>query len=97
MTDETLKTTPLNAAHKALGARMVPFGGWEMPVQYAGVIEEHLAVREQAGLFEYASAHKNRWLADDVESHQVGQGERFEGLKVEWLAVFVYRKHIAVD
>jgi aminomethyltransferase len=51
MTD-TLKTTPLNALHKALGARMVPFGGWEMPVQYAGVIEEHLAVREQAGLFD---------------------------------------------
>lgn len=52
MTDEALKQTPLNAAHKALGARMVPFGGWEMPVQYAGVIEEHLAVRERAGLFD---------------------------------------------
>ncbi|TLM65705.1 MAG: glycine cleavage system aminomethyltransferase GcvT [Deltaproteobacteria bacterium] len=51
MTDG-LKQTPLNAAHKALGARMVPFGGWEMPVQYAGVIEEHLAVRERAGLFD---------------------------------------------
>src|SRR5512134_1484999 len=51
MTD-TLKLTPLNAVHKALGARMVPFGGWEMPVQYAGVIEEHLAVRERAGLFD---------------------------------------------
>jgi len=52
MTDATLKQTPLNAAHKALGARMVPFGGWEMPVQYAGVIDEHLAVRERAGLFD---------------------------------------------
>lgn len=49
---ETMKQTPLNAVHKALGARMVPFGGWEMPVQYAGVIEEHLAVREHAGLFD---------------------------------------------
>jgi aminomethyltransferase len=48
----TMKQTPLNAVHKALGARMVPFGGWEMPVQYAGVIEEHLAVRERAGLFD---------------------------------------------
>src|SRR5512139_3807796 len=48
----TMKQTPLHAIHKALGARMVPFGGWEMPVQYAGVIEEHLAVREQAGLFD---------------------------------------------
>lgn len=47
-----MKLTPLNAVHKALGARMVPFGGWEMPVQYAGVIEEHLAVRERAGLFD---------------------------------------------
>ncbi|NJC88218.1 MAG: glycine cleavage system aminomethyltransferase GcvT [Desulfuromonas sp.] len=52
MTDNTMKQTPLNAVHKALGARMVPFGGWEMPVQYAGVIEEHLAVRERAGLFD---------------------------------------------
>jgi aminomethyltransferase len=52
MTDPTMKQTPLNAVHKALGARMVPFGGWEMPVQYAGVIEEHLAVRERAGLFD---------------------------------------------
>jgi len=47
-----LKTTPLNAAHKRLGARMVEFGGWDMPVQYKGVIEEHLAVRNAAGLFD---------------------------------------------
>ncbi|BCR04130.1 aminomethyltransferase [Desulfuromonas versatilis] len=47
-----LKQTPLNAAHKRLGARMVDFGGWEMPVQYRGVIEEHLAVRNAAGLFD---------------------------------------------
>jgi len=47
-----MKQTPLDAVHKALGARMVPFGGWEMPVQYAGVIEEHLAVRQRAGLFD---------------------------------------------
>ncbi len=51
MTD-ILRQTPLNAVHKALGARMVPFGGWEMPVQYAGVLEEHQAVRERAGLFD---------------------------------------------
>lgn len=47
-----MKTTPLNQVHKDLGARMVEFGGWEMPVQYAGVIEEHLAVRQAAGLFD---------------------------------------------
>ena len=47
-----MKKTPLNQLHKDLGARMVEFGGWEMPVQYSGVIEEHLAVREAAGLFD---------------------------------------------
>jgi aminomethyltransferase len=47
-----LKKTPLNAAHRALGAKMVDFGGWDMPVQYAGVIEEHVACRTAAGLFD---------------------------------------------
>jgi aminomethyltransferase len=48
-----LKKTPLNAVHRALGAKMVDFGGWDMPVQYpAGIIAEHLAVRNQVGLFD---------------------------------------------
>jgi aminomethyltransferase len=47
-----LKKTPLNSIHKALGARLVEFGGWEMPVQYQGIIDEHLAVRSKAGLFD---------------------------------------------
>jgi aminomethyltransferase len=47
-----LKRTPLYALHKELGARMVDFGGWEMPVQYAGILEEHRAVRERVGLFD---------------------------------------------
>jgi aminomethyltransferase len=47
-----LKRTPLFAIHRELGARMVEFGGWEMPVQYTGIIEEHRAVRERAGLFD---------------------------------------------
>ena len=47
-----LKRTPLFDAHRKLGAKMVPFGGWEMPVQYAGILEEHRAVREKAGLFD---------------------------------------------
>jgi len=47
-----LKKTPLNALHRQLGARMVSFGGWDMPVQYTGVIDEHLAVRRAAGLFD---------------------------------------------
>src|SRR3954447_13690693 len=47
-----LRTTPLNSVHRALGARMVDFGGWDMPVQYSGIIEEHNAVRNAAGLFD---------------------------------------------
>jgi glycine cleavage system T protein (aminomethyltransferase) len=47
-----LKRTALNAVHRAAGARMVEFGGWEMPVEYSGIIEEHLAVRTRAGLFD---------------------------------------------
>lgn len=47
-----MKRTPLNKVHRESGARMVDFGGWDMPVQYAGVIEEHLAVRNAAGLFD---------------------------------------------
>lgn len=47
-----MKTTPLNQIHRQLGARMVDFGGWDMPVQYSGVIAEHLAVRTAAGLFD---------------------------------------------
>lgn len=47
-----LKRTPLHAAHVRAGARMVPFGGWDMPVQYAGVMTEHAAVRETAGVFD---------------------------------------------
>jgi aminomethyltransferase len=48
----TLKKTPLNARHRALGARMVEFGGWDMPVEYSGIVDEHLAVRTRAGLFD---------------------------------------------
>lgn len=47
-----LKRTPLYDTHKSLGARMVEFGGWEMPVQYSGILEEHRAVRNAAGLFD---------------------------------------------
>ncbi len=50
--ETSLKQTPLNAAHRALGAKMVPFGGWDMPVQYRGILEEHRAVRSLAGLFD---------------------------------------------
>src|SRR2546423_1937931 len=49
---QTLLRTPLCEHHVELGARMVPFAGWEMPVQYEGVIPEHVAVREDAGAFD---------------------------------------------
>ncbi len=48
----SLKKTPLNARHRSLGARMVEFGGWDMPVEYSGISDEHMAVRTRAGLFD---------------------------------------------
>ena len=51
-TDAPLRRTPLYDAHRALGARLVPFAGFEMPIQYAGIVAEHRAVREHAGLFD---------------------------------------------
>lgn len=55
-----LKRTPLYDKHVAMGARMVEFGGWEMPVQYSGIIEEHNAVRNGAGLFDIS--HMGRFM-----------------------------------
>src|SRR6266498_1116344 len=56
MTDTTttgpLKRTPLRDVHVKAGAKMVPFGGWDMPVQYTGIVEEHRAVRRAVGLFD---------------------------------------------
>src|SRR4026209_1323013 len=47
-----LKKTPLHARHCRSNARMVPFGGWEMPVEYSGITAEHIAVRTRAGVFD---------------------------------------------
>ncbi len=72
------KTTPLNALHRSAGARMVDFGGWDMPVHYGSQLEEHHAVRRDAGLFDVshmlvvdvggagARAFLRRALANDV-------------------------------
>ncbi len=49
---QTLHETPIRDRHVALGARLIDFAGWQMPVQYRGIIEEHRAVRERAGLFD---------------------------------------------
>lgn len=50
----TLKQTPIYEYHNELGAKMVPFAGWEMPVRYESVMDEHMAVREAAGVFDVA-------------------------------------------
>src|SRR5512147_2406614 len=83
--DGPLKQTPLNAAHRALGAKMVPFGGWDMPVQYRGILEEHRAVRSQAGLFDVCHMGEvefrgpgalpalQRLTSNDVSKLEVGQ------------------------
>jgi aminomethyltransferase len=82
---EALKRTPLFDAHVKAGARMVPFGGWEMPVQYAGIVEEHRTVRRAAGLFDVshmgefevegpdALAAVQRLTTNDASALAVGQ------------------------
>ena len=50
--DTALRHSPLDAEHRALGARMAPFGGWEMPIQFSSVLEEHRACREHAVAFD---------------------------------------------
>ena len=52
-----LRRSPVHDRHVVLGARMAEFGGWEMPIQYTGVVEEHLAVRETA---EWSFVHQQR-------------------------------------
>ncbi|RMG95184.1 MAG: glycine cleavage system aminomethyltransferase GcvT [Chloroflexi bacterium] len=83
--DMPLKRTPLYDTHVAMGARIVPFGGYEMPVWYTSVSEEHLAVREAAGLFDvshmgvleasgpHVETFLNTVLTNDVSALKVGQ------------------------
>jgi aminomethyltransferase len=82
-----LRQTPLNAVHRESGARMVPFGGWDMPVEYSGLIAEHTAVRTAAGLFDVshmgqfeiegpgAPAFLQRTTANDVAKLVDGQAQ----------------------
>src|SRR5919197_2278301 len=65
---QTLQRTPLHARHVELGARLVPFAGWEMPVQYEGVIAEHRAVRTDCGVFDVS--HMGEL---DVEGPRAGE------------------------
>jgi aminomethyltransferase len=82
-----LKRTPLFAAHQRAGARLIDFGGWEMPVQYTSIVEEHLCVRRAVGLFDIshmgevrvagpsAEAFLNHTLTNDLRKLGVGQGQ----------------------
>jgi aminomethyltransferase len=68
---QTLLQTPLHDRHVALGARMVPFAGWEMPVQYEGVIPEHRAVRGDAGVFDVS--HMGEIDVEGPRAHELLQ------------------------
>jgi aminomethyltransferase len=86
-TSTTLHKSPLDAVHRASQARMVPYAGWEMPLEYSGIAVEHLAVRQTAGLFDVSHmgeieiAGKNalsavqRLLANDASRLTNGQAQ----------------------
>jgi aminomethyltransferase len=69
---QTLRRTPLHERHAALGARLVPFVGWEMPVQYTSIVEEHHAVRTAAGVFDVS--HMGQLDLDGAGTHEYLQG-----------------------
>lgn len=82
-----LKRTPLFEAHRRLGARLIDFGGWEMPVQYSGIVDEHLCVRRAAGIFDIshmgeveisgtgAKDFLNQLLTNDAARLGIGEGQ----------------------
>jgi aminomethyltransferase len=82
-----LKRTSLWASHQQLGGRLIEFGGWEMPVQYTGIVDEHLAVRNAAGIFDISHMGEifvsgpaaldflNGRLTNDLRKLVVGQGQ----------------------
>src|SRR5215471_16292085 len=82
-TEQNLSRTPLYALHVELGARIVPFAGYEMPVQYpAGIIKEHLHTREKAGLFDVSHmGHAFVHGADPARALERLAPSDFAGLK----------------
>jgi aminomethyltransferase len=84
---DTLRRTPLYERHRDAGAKLVPFAGWEMPVQYEGIRQEHVSVRTRAGLFDVshmgeietsgpdAEAVLQRLLSNDVSKIEVGAAQ----------------------
>ena len=87
MADQALRRTPLYERHAELGAKLVPFAGWEMPVIYEGIREEHSAVRRHAGMFDVshmgevevegpgALAFLQRVLSNDVAEIEIGDAQ----------------------
>src|SRR6266404_4288260 len=87
MTEATPKKTPLYDEHVRLGAKMIPFGDWVMPVQYSGIIDEHQAVRKNVGVFDIshmgqlvatgprAGAWLNEMLTNNIDKLEVGTGQ----------------------
>src|SRR5438045_2956463 len=86
VTEDVQKKTPLYDEHVKRGAKMVPFAGWLMPVQYTSIVEEHQAVRNNVGIFDIshmgqlrvigtgASAWLNTMLTNNIEKLAIGQG-----------------------
>ncbi len=82
-----MKRTPLFAAHQKLGGKLIEFGGWEMPVQYTSIMDEHIAVRQAAGMFDIshmgevavagagAEAFLNHTFTNDVRKLAIGLGQ----------------------
>src|SRR5436309_9135243 len=65
---ETLRRTPLYDRHEAAGAKLVPFAGWEMPVQYEGIRQQHVNVRTKAGLFDVSHMGEIEANGPDAEA-----------------------------
>src|ERR1041385_7778589 len=82
-----MKQTPLYKAHQELGGKLIEFGGWEMPVQYTSIMDEHMAVRTAAGLFDIshmgevfisglgAKQFLNRSLTNDLGKLSLGEAQ----------------------
>src|SRR5687767_3456863 len=87
MTEAAQRKTPLYDEHVRLGAKMIPFGDWIMPVQYSGIMDEHQAVRKNVGVFDIshmgqltasgpqAGAWLNEMLTNNIDKLEVGTGQ----------------------
>ncbi|HKR27339.1 MAG TPA: glycine cleavage system aminomethyltransferase GcvT [Acidobacteriaceae bacterium] len=95
-----LRATPLNALHRRLGAKMVDFGGWDMPVEYSGLIAEHMAVRTGVGLFDVSHMGdiqlRGRGSFDAVQHLSMNDAERLQVGQAQYSAL-LYPQGTFVD